>query len=84
MVKIVGNQKILIDNGFYLDKTYRGKRHVKYIHKTRPHIFFNERGTDKIRHAIQYIYKQDTLRSSVALNQEEFENYFKDNNNDPR
>jgi hypothetical protein len=74
MAKIVGNQKILIDHGFYLDKTYKGKRHVKYIHKVLLDIFFNERGTDKIRHCLKHFTK-GTLTSSHALTQKEFEDY---------
>jgi cytochrome b involved in lipid metabolism len=71
----VGNQKILIDNGFYQDTSFRGKYHVKYIHDLKSDVFFNERGTDKIRHTV---FTKGTLKSSLAWTQLMFEKYLKE------
>ena len=43
------------------------------------HVFFNERGSDKIRHTYSDSFIRGTLSSSIAYNQDKFEKYMKEN-----
>ena len=73
----MGNQDLLIKAGFYIDTSYRGHNHIRYIHPKRDIFFFNERGTDKIRYTLAY-YCNGTLKFSEAWHQDRFEKFMKE------
>lgn len=67
------NITILIENGFVQDMTYRGRKHVKFIHAKSGWAVFSERGTNLMRYTAQDKIYPGTLSSSLVLPQKKFE-----------
>ena len=72
------NGMLLRKHGFAMDPYYRGKKDVKYVNGG-THVFFIERGTDRVRHAKNITtsdrYYGARIKSAIIWGQEMFEEF---------
>ena len=72
----MSNLVLLAKAGFVIDETYRGSADVKYIHPNSTHVFYNERGSDKMSHTQKW-YKNGIRKGALKITQDMFEDYLK-------